>query len=144
MKQEEALKQSVDRYRTVLQEIDEIYFEVDLCGNFTYVNDAACRHLKCSKEELVGMNYRSYIPEEEIESVYETWNKVYRTGEPLTSYHHANVKIYGQILYLEDSISPVRNGEGKIIGFRSICRDATERKRLIQQLGELKWPELIS
>jgi PAS domain S-box-containing protein len=144
VKQEEALKQSVERYRAVMEEIDESYFEVDLSGNFTYVNEAACRQLRRSKEELVGMNYRCYIPEDEIDSVYQAWNKVYRTGEPLTSYHHANVKNCGQKLYLEDSISPVRNIEGKIIGFRSICRNATERKRVTQKLVELKWPAMTS
>jgi PAS domain S-box-containing protein len=144
VKQEDALKQSVERYRSVLEEIDEIYFEVDLCGNFTYVNDAACRQLKRAKEELVGMNYRCYIPETEIENVYQTWNQVYRTGEPLVSYHHANIRNCGQKLFLEDSVSPVRNGEGKIIGFRSICRDATERETLSRQLSELTWPEVTS
>jgi PAS domain S-box-containing protein len=137
---EEALKQSVEKYRVVLEEIDEIYFEVDLSGNFTYVNDAACRTLRCSKEELIGMNYRCYIPEDEIDSVYQTWNKVYRTGEPLTSYHHANVRSCGRQIYLEDSVAPLRNTEGKIMGFRSICRDATERKSLTQELVQLKWP----
>jgi PAS domain S-box-containing protein len=144
VKQEEALKQSVERYRAVMEEIDESYFEVDLSGNFTYVNEAACRQLRRSKEELVGMNYRCYIPEDEIDSVYQAWNKVYRTGEPLTSYHHANVKNHGQKLYLEDSVSPLRNIDGKIIGFRSICRNATERKRLTQKLVELKWPAMTS
>jgi PAS domain S-box-containing protein len=141
---EEALKQAAERHRAVLEEIDESYFEVDLSGNFTYVNDAACRQLRRSKEELIGMNYRCYIPEEEIDSVYQTWNKVYRTGEPLTSYHHANVKNQGQKLYLEDSVSPLRNMEGKIIGFKSICRNATERKCLTQKLVELKWPAMTS
>jgi PAS domain S-box-containing protein len=137
---EEALKQAAERCRSVLEDMDESYCEVDLSGNFAYVNDAACRQLRRSKEELIGMNYRCYIPEEEIESVYQTWNKVYRTGEPLTAYHHANVKKFGQKVYLEDSVSPLRNNEGKIIGFRSICRDATERKNLTQKLVELKWP----
>jgi len=142
VRQEEALKQSAERYRAVLENIDEIYFEVDLSGNFTYVNDAACHQLRRSKEELIGMNYRCYIPEEEIDGVYQAWNKVYRTGEPLTSYHHANVKDHGQRLYLEDSLSPLRNIEGKIIGFGSICRNATERKRLTQNLVELNWPAM--
>ncbi|OGN90784.1 MAG: hypothetical protein A2Z70_02800 [Chloroflexi bacterium RBG_13_48_17] len=142
VRQEEALKQSVERYRMVLEDMDEIYYEVDLSGNFTYVNDSACRQLRRSKEELIGMNYRCYIPEDEIDSVYQAWNKVYRTGEPLTSYHHANVKNYGEKLYLEDSVSPLRNSEGKIIGFRSICRDATERKCLARKLVELKWPAM--
>jgi PAS domain S-box-containing protein len=86
------------------------------------------------------MNYRCYIPEEEIDGVYQTWNKVYRTGEPITSYHHANVRNYGQKVYLEDSVTPLRNTEGKVVGFRSICRDATERKGLTEKLVELKWP----
>jgi PAS domain S-box-containing protein len=142
VKQEEALKQSAERYRLVLEEIDASYFEVDLSGNFTYVNDATCRTLRRSKEELIGMNYRCYVPEDEIDSVYQTWNKIYRTGEPLTSYHHANVKNCGRKVYLEDSISPLRNIEGKIIGFRSICRDATERKCLAGKLVELQWPAM--
>ena len=137
---DEAIKQAAERCRSVLEDVDESYCEVDLSGNFTYVNDAACRQLRRSKEELIGMNYRCYIPEEEIESIYQTWNKVYRTGEPLTAYHHANVKKFGQKVYLVDSVSPLRNNEGKIIGFRSICRDATERKNLTQKLVELKWP----
>jgi PAS domain S-box-containing protein len=140
VKREEALKQSAERCQLILEEIDEVYFEVDLSGNFIYVNEAACRTLRRSKEELIGMNYRCYIPEEEIDSVYQTWNKVYRTGEPITSYHHANVKNYGQKVYLEDSVTPLRNTEGKVVGFRSICRDATERKGLTEKLVELKWP----
>jgi PAS domain S-box-containing protein len=142
VKQEEALKQSVERYQAVLEEMDDIYFEVDLSGNFTYVNNAACRILRRTKEELIGMNYRCYIPDEEIDSVYQTWNKVYRTGEPLTSYHHANIKNRGQIVYLEDSVKPMRNTEGKIIGFRSICRDATECKSLTRKLVKLEWPAM--
>jgi PAS domain S-box-containing protein len=140
VKEEEALKRTLEKYRTLLEEIDEIYFEVDLSGNFTYVNDAACRTLRRPKEELIGMNYRCYIPEDEIDSVYQIWNRVYRTGEPITSYHHANVKNEGQKVYLEDSVTPLRNTEGKVVGFRSICRDATERKSLNEKLIELNWP----
>jgi PAS domain S-box-containing protein len=138
--QEQALKQSLERYRVVLEEIDEIYFEVDLSGNFIYVNDAACHTLRRSREELIGMNYRCYIPDEEIDAVYQTWNKVYRVGEPLTSYHHASVKNCGQLVYLEDSVTPLRNIDGKIIGFRSICHDVTQRENLTQKLVELEWP----
>jgi len=140
VRQEEALKQAMERYQLVLEEIDEIYFEVDLSGNFTYVNDAAGRTLRRSKQELIGMNYRCYIPEDEIDGVYQAWNKVYRTGEPLMSYHHANVKNCGKQVYLENAVSPMRNTEGKITGFRSVCRDATEREGLNRKLVELKWP----
>ena len=140
VKQEEALKQAVEKYRMVLEEIGEIYFEVDLSGNFTYINEAACRMLRRSKEELIGVNYRCYIPEDEIDGVYQTWNTVYRTGEPLTSFHHADIKNCGRNVYLEDAVTPLRNAEGKITGFRSLCRDATERESLTEKLVELNWP----
>ena len=140
VKQEEALKQSVEKYQLVLDEIDDIYFEVDLSGNFTYLNSAACRQLRCAKEDLMGMNYRCFVPDDEIDSVYQAWNKVYRTGEPITSYHHINVKRCGQIVYLENSVVPLRNNEDKIVGFRSVSRDITERKDLTQRLVESGWP----
>ncbi len=143
VKSEEVLKQALERYRLALDEIDECYFEVDLSGNFAYVNDATCRQLRRSKEELVGTNYRSYIPEDEIKSVYQTWNKVYRTGEPLTSYHYVNVRSCGQRMFLEDSITPLRNHDGKVIGFRSISRDVTDRKSKTQILVGLNWPDVI-
>ena len=39
----------------------EGYFEVDLAGNFTFVNDADCRLLGYSREELIGTNFRSQV-----------------------------------------------------------------------------------
>ena len=36
---EEGLRESDEKYRTILENIEEGYFEVDLAGNFTYVND---------------------------------------------------------------------------------------------------------
>jgi PAS domain S-box-containing protein len=144
VKDEEVLKQEVERYRSALDEIDECYFEVDLSGNFTYVNDAVCRQLRRSKEELVGMNYRSYIPEDEIKSVYQTWNKAYRTGEPLTSYHYVDIRSCGQKMFLEDSITPLRNHDGKVIGFKSISRDVTDRKSTTRELVGLNWPDVVA
>jgi PAS domain S-box-containing protein len=144
VKGEEVLKQTVEKYRLALDEIGECYFEVDLSGNFTYVNDAVCRQLRQPKAEIIGMNYRSFIPEDEIDSVYQTWNKVYRTGEPLTSYHYVNVRSCGQRMFLEDSITPLRNHDGKIIGFRSISRDVTERKSQTRVLVGLNWPVVIA
>lgn len=42
---EEALLKSEERYRTILEEMEEGYFETDLVGNLTFINEAGCRHL---------------------------------------------------------------------------------------------------
>ena len=132
---EEALNQSGERYRTILEEIEEGYYEVDLEGNFTFANDAICHQFGYHRQELVGMNYRAYVPKDEIKHLYRTWNKVYRTGEPVKSFPIAAIKKDGTQIYLENSITPLRNKEGKIIGFRSVSRDITERKQLEEKLA---------
>jgi diguanylate cyclase (GGDEF)-like protein/PAS domain S-box-containing protein len=137
VKMEEALRQSEERYRTILTEIEEGYYEVDLAGNIKFVNRAACRQFGYSEEELVGSNYRAYVLKEDIKGVYKAWNKVYRTGEPLQSYPFATVKKDGTQIFVENSVSPLRDKEGKIIGFRSVSRDVTQRKQFEQKLADM-------
>ena len=133
----EALWLSGDRYRSILEEIEEGYYEVDIEGTFTFANDAACRQLGYPREELIGMNYRSYVPKEDAKNVYRTWNKVFRTGEPVKCFPFNTIKKDGTHICLESSISPMRNKEGKIIGFRSISHDITERKQFERRLAQM-------
>jgi len=133
----EALTESEERYRTILAEIQEGYYEVDLAGNFTFVNDAICRQLGYSREELIGMNYAAYVPKDEIKGIYKAWNKVFRTGKPMQSYPFTGIRKNKKQVFLEASISPSRNKEGKIIGFRSVSRDVTERAQYEQKLTEM-------
>jgi len=130
---EEALRQSEAKYRTVLDEIGDAYFEVDLRGTFTFVNDQMTRHLQYSKEELLRMNYKNFTAEEEIKNVYEAYNRVYRTGEPSLSFGHKTIRKDGTMGFSDVSISPLKNAKGEIFGFRGISRDITERKRLEEE-----------
>jgi diguanylate cyclase (GGDEF)-like protein/PAS domain S-box-containing protein len=137
LRMEEALRQSEERYRTILAEIEEGYYEVDLKGNIKFVNRAACRQFGYSEEELIGSNYRTYVLKEDIKGVYKAWNKVYKTGEPLQSYPFATVRKDGTQMFVENSVSPLRDKEGKIIGFRAVSRDVTQRKQFEQKLADL-------
>jgi len=139
---EETIRWSEERYQALLDEIEECYYEVDLAGNFAFVNNAICRQFGYTREELIGMNFRLYVSEEDVYDIYKTWNKVYRTGEPLRSYHFASIKHGKEQIFLENSVSLSLDNEGKAIGFRSICRDVTELKQFMQTLAELTWPPM--
>jgi diguanylate cyclase (GGDEF)-like protein/PAS domain S-box-containing protein len=132
-----ALSESEERYRTILAEIEEGYYEVNLAGDFTFVNDATCRQLGYSREELIGMNYMAYVLKEETKGIYKAWNKVYRTGKSLRSYPFTCIRKDGTQVFLESSVSPLRSNEGRIIGFRSISRDVTEHKQFERRLEEM-------
>ena len=125
---EEMLWRSEERYRTILEEMEESYYEVDLAGNFTFVNDSLCRRLGRSREELIGMSYRDYTPRERSDDRFKTFNRVYRTGEPVKGIPAVAIARDGSLIFTERSIFPLRDERGKIIGFRGISRDVTERK----------------
>ena len=130
---EEALRQSEEKYRTILDEIGDAYFEVDLKGNFTFVNDQMTQHLQYSREELLGMNYRTFTAKEDIKNVYEAYNQVYRIGKPSLSSGHKVIRKDGTNGFSNVSISPVKNLKGEIIGFRGVSRDITTQKRLEEE-----------
>jgi PAS domain S-box-containing protein len=130
---EEDIKNSEKRYRTVLDEIGDAYFEVDLKGTLTFVNDQMTQHLLYSKEELLGMNYKAFTAKEEIKNVYAAYNKIYRTGEPSLSFGHKTIRKDGTRGFSDVSISPLKNAKGELFGFRGISRDITVRKRLEEE-----------
>ena len=125
-----------DRYRDVLDEIQDGYFEVDLAGNYTMVNSMICRELGYTREELIGLNYKVTAPEEDIPRIFRIFHEVYRTGEPNRGYDFQMTRKDGSVLYTETSVSLLRNERGEPVGFRGISRDVTERKRADNALQE--------
>ena len=133
----EALRQSEEKYRSILETIQEGYFEVDFAGNFTFFNDSLCRNLGYSKEELMGMNNRQYTDKEHSKKLFQTFNKVYNTGEPTERFDWQIIRKDGTKRYVESSVSLQKDSSGKPAGFRGIVRDVTERKQIEQQLNHI-------
>jgi PAS domain S-box-containing protein len=126
---EEALRRSEEKYRTILENIEEGYYEVDITGNFTFFNDSICRIWGYPKEELIGMNNRQYTDQENAKKLFQTFNKVYTTGEPARGFGWEIIRKDGTKRYIEASVSLQKDSSDKPIGFRGIIRDITERKR---------------
>jgi two-component system cell cycle sensor histidine kinase/response regulator CckA len=135
---EDALKESKEKYRTILENIEDGYFEVDIAGNFTFFNDSLCRMLGYSKGEMIGLNNRKYTDQENAKKLYQAFNKVYRTGEPTKGFGWEAVVKDGTKLFVEVSVSLIKDSKGKKTGFRGIARDITERKRAEEEKATLQ------
>jgi len=133
---EEALRESEEKYRTILENIEEGYYEVDLAGNFTFFNNSLRRALGYSSEELMGMNDQQYSDKENAKKFFQTFNKVYKTGEPLRESEWEIIRKDGTRRCIEASVSLKRDSSGNPIGFRGIVRDVTERKQAEEALKE--------
>ena len=141
---EEALRQNEEKYRTILESIQESYFEVDLTGNFTFCNDSMSRLTGYSKEELLGVNYKQFINEETAKEVFQAFNKVYSTGEPAKGFNWQIIGKNGFERYIEASVSLKKDSSGKLTGFRGIIHDITERKRIEQQINYMATHDVLT
>jgi len=133
---EERIRQSEERYRTILDEMADAYYEVDIVGNYTFVNDSLCRHLGQSKEELLGASFRGSIAKEDIETVYNAFGRIYGTGKPERDIFYKVIHKDGTIGFAENTGFPLKNQKGEIIGFRGIGRDITQRRQMEEALRQ--------
>jgi PAS domain S-box-containing protein len=135
---EEALRQSEEKSHTILEQIEDGYYEVDLNGNFTVVNDAFTRILGYPKDEIIGQDTRRYVrytDNANAEKVQRAFNEVYRTGTP-TRLEAKVIHPNGSEHYVDVSVALIRSAEGAPIGFRGITRDITERRRTEESLRQ--------
>ena len=135
---EKALRESEEKYRTILESIEEGYYETDPSGNFTFFNDSLCAIFGYTRDELLGMNYKKNTDRAAADRLYQVFNKVYRTGKPSKG---AEYKIFGKdgsTRYVEVSVSLLKDTEGKHVGFRGITRDVTKRKLDEQEKARLE------
>src|SRR4030042_1314588 len=133
---EEAVRESEEKYRTILENIEDGYYEVDLAGNFTFLNNSMCRISRSSREELMGMSNRHYTDQENAKKLFQTFNQVYTTGQPSKECTWEIIRKDGVRRYIEASVSLRKDSSGKPIGFRGIVRDITDRKRAEEKLRE--------
>jgi len=130
---EVALRDSGEKYRTILNNIEEGYYEVDLTGNVIFFNDSLCKVIGYAKEELMGMNNRQLMTDEMARRIYQTSNEVYWTGNPAKEFDWELLRKDGTKRFLEVSISLMCDSKDQPIGFYGIARDITERKQAEEQ-----------
>ncbi len=126
---EELMRQSEEKYRNILESIDEGYFEIDLKGNFTFFNDALCSIIGYDYDEARGMNYRQYVDKLNGEKMFSILVNIFKTGQSLNDLDWEITSKDNSKKFVESSISLIRNAAGESNGFRGFVRDVTARKR---------------
>jgi two-component system cell cycle sensor histidine kinase/response regulator CckA len=135
---DEALQESEAKYRTILESIEEGYFEVDLDGNLTFFNDPLCKILGYSREELTGKNIRIFTTEDTVPKIDRIFEQVKNSGEPVNVAAFDAVQKNGLDVALELSASLISSSDDQPIGFRGVLRDVSERKRAEEEKRKLE------
>ena len=131
---EYSLRESEEKYRTILKNIEDAYYEVDIRGNFTFFNDSLCKISGYTRDELMGMNNRQYMDQENVKKAYQTFSRVYNTGKPDKGFDYEYIRKDDTKGYADASTSLIKDAKGQRIGFRGIIRDIAERKQAEEKI----------
>lgn len=117
-----------------LDTIADGYYEMDLNGVFTYVNQALCDTHGYRPEELLGHAYRQFIPSIYVSNLQHLFDQVSQCGRSRRLPDFEFVQQDGGSRNVDGSAALICNAQGEAIGFRGILRDATEKKAKEREL----------
>ncbi len=123
------LRRSEEKYRTVLENIEEGYFEMDREGYYTFASDSLCRIVGYPAGEVIGATYRKFIDPEYLARMSLALDEVYRSGRAAKSVEFRLRGRDGVGRFVETSMSLARDAAGQPIGTRGILRDISSRKQ---------------
>ena len=126
---EETLRKREERYRTIIENTEDGYFETNLDGKLLFFNDALCTISGYSREDLVEMLTLQSLIRDGDHTVKDYFDRLRTAGTGFGSVEWTLNRKDGQNRHVESSISLISDSKGQPTGFRGFLRDVTQRKR---------------
>jgi len=133
---EELLRQREQQYRHIVETLIDGYFELDGDGNLTFCNAAFRQILELPEHALVGFRPLSLVPGR---ARWRLLLGVRRAARKRTVARSLSLVIgtcTGASGTVECSVSAIRGGSDRVVGYRGTLRDVTERARAEARIAE--------
>jgi len=122
---EGALERSEDKYRELVENVNDVIYEVTSEGLVTYVSPAVESLVGYSLSELIDQPFNGFIYGDDLARAAEGFQKVLAGIVEPSEYRLVNRS--GEIRWVLTSSKPILEG-GKVIGVRGVLADITKRK----------------
>lgn len=121
---EEELRRSEERYRLLVENLNDVVFTVDTEGTLTYVSPAIERISSFKPEELVGQPFASFVHPEDLPGVMGSFRRT--LGGSLEPYEFRVIDKDGRLRYIQTSSRPYEEN-GKVAGLIGLMSEITDR-----------------
>ncbi len=131
---EEALRESEEKLRFIINNSDDVIFQISPLGIIKYVSTNVKKLYGYEASELIGKHLKKTTPIREVPKAM----KVIRTilsGKSVKSFEINQINKFGDIIPMEINFTIVKEGK-KIILIQGVMRDITERKRAKKDLAK--------
>jgi PAS domain S-box-containing protein len=113
---------------SIIETSDDAIVSKDLNGIVTSWNRGAERIFGYTPQEMVGQSITTLIPPDRQSEEPDFLDRI-RRGEHINHYETVRRRKDGALIDVSLTVSPVKDGTGRVIGASKIARDITERKQ---------------
>jgi len=131
---QQALQNSEQRYRGMIESQHDLIVRTDLRGRFTFVNDEYCRQLGTARSSLVGHTYAPLVHPDDLPAAIASLETVKQPPHRSTVLVRINMKSGWRFISWEETA--ILDERGKIVEIQSVGRDITEQKEAEQSLRD--------
>ena len=140
---EEALRESAEKFRDLVENTNDLFWEADQNGVYTYCSPNVVSILGYEQAELIGKTPFDFMPPEEAQRVGTLFGAIVAEQKPFSLLTHTIRRKDGNLGTMECSGRPFFDQQGQLVGYRGVDRDITERKHLEVQLRQAQKMEAI-
>lgn len=125
---ERALKESEERFRSLVESTSDWIWEVNEQIVYTYASPQVFDLLGYTPGEIIGKTRFDLMSPDEVARVKEGFGAILAERKPFRLWENAALHKDGRVVFLETSGVPMFDAQGVFKGYRGIDRDITERK----------------
>jgi PAS domain S-box-containing protein len=131
---EEALRESQKKYQALIETTSDFVWETDSQGRYTYCSPQMERLWGLKPEEMIGKTLFNMMPADDKKSCKEYFLNLAASPGLFTGLEATAYDGHGRLIFVETSGVPFFGDSGRLLGFRGISRDITERKKVEMEL----------
>lgn len=133
----QALRESEERYRQIVETATDIIYRINPRGYFTYANPVAVRIIGFSLNEIIGKNYLDLIHPDYRKRAMKHYLIQTTQKTPTSYFEFPAVAKDGKIVWLGQKVELVMS-EGEIVELQAVARDLTESRKSEAERKELE------
>ena len=124
-----AMRASEAKYRTIIESIEDGYYEIDANGLLTFCNESLSRINGRPKTDMIGKPIQSLLKQDTAAKFIDTFTALAQNPSHSNELEWSATGKDGTKRFFETAISIIHGATGQPEGFRGLLRDVTRRKR---------------